>query len=102
MPCSEESSASSGSIVGNGEQPPSDADAVISGGSCKKIRFTDKVRRGLALVVVSLEIAGRDDLPPLESVTKKWTKARLAEYDAALNWLIQEANSEKITEDMKR
>lgn len=53
-----------------------------------KIKYTSKIRRGLAALA---EIATlTEDSPPPDTVRAKWTKAKRLEYNAALDWIEQE------------
>lgn len=55
-----------------------------------KIKFTSKVRRGLALFRMVQMAALRDDMPPAQTMISRWTKAQQSDYNAALAWCEQE------------
>lgn len=70
---------------GEGETRPAGPEAGDA-----KIRFTSKIRRGLALVRVITLFSLDESKPPSRTVMKDWTKKQVDESNAALAWLEQE------------
>lgn len=65
------------------------SDEATPAPEAKKIKFTSKVRRGLALVRMVQMVSLRDDMPPVQTFTSRWTKAQQSDYNAALEWMEQ-------------
>lgn len=55
----------------------------------KRVKFTDKVRRGLALVRLLAVEAFDDDKPPARTTHARWTRGQQAEFVAAMEWIKQ-------------
>lgn len=56
----------------------------------KRIKFTARVRRGLALVALIARQSFDDNTLSSHHQAGKWTKAQRDEYDLALAWIEQE------------
>ena len=54
------------------------------------IRYTSKVRRGLAAMAELIDSAFDDSKPPVQTVTAKWPRAKQAEFNLARDWVDQE------------
>ncbi|MCC6425670.1 MAG: hypothetical protein IT435_02495 [Phycisphaerales bacterium] len=61
-----------------------------------KLRFTSKIRRGLALVRMIDMAAQREDMAPVPALLARWPKRAVDEYNAALAWIEQEEDWEAV------
>ncbi len=68
---------------GEGAVGPAGSEAI-------KIKFTSKIRRGLALVRIVAIFSLDESKPPSRTVMKDWTKKQVEEFNAALAWIEQE------------
>lgn len=68
----------------------------------KKVQFTGKVRRGLALMRMVQMVAQRDDCPPAQTFIERWTKGQQSDYNAALAWIEQEENWDAVADAWDR
>lgn len=59
-------------------------------GDGAKIKFTSKIRRGLALVRIVTIFSLDESKPPSRTVMKDWTKKQVEKFNAALAWIEQE------------
>lgn len=64
----------------------------------KKIKFTSKIRRGLALVRMVTMASLRDNMPPAQTIIDRWTKKQQAEFNAALEWMESEEDWESVAD----
>lgn len=63
--------------------------------TAKRVKFTSRVRRGLALVKYLAEASMNNDLPPAETIMARWTRAQQADYRQAIEWIEQESATEE-------
>lgn len=68
----------------------------------KKIKFTSKIRRGLALVRMVTMASLRDNMPPAQTIIDRWTKKQQAEFNAALEWMESEEDWESVADAWKK
>ncbi len=80
---------------GGGNEAPADPGS-------KKIKFTSKVRRGLALFRMVQMAALSDDCPPAQTMISRWTKAQQSDYNAALAWCEQEEDWDAVADAWER
>ena len=62
-----------------------------------KIKFTSKIRRGLALMRMVNMAAVSDDAPPHTRLFSNMTKTQEAEYNAAMAWIEQEEDWDAVS-----
>lgn len=62
-----------------------------------KIKFTSKIRRGLALMRMVNMGALSDDAPPPTRIMSKMTKKQEEEYNAAMAWIEQEEDWDAVS-----
>ena len=67
-----------------------------------KIKFTGKVRRGLALMRMVQMAAQDDSCPPIQTMIGRWTKAQQGDYNAALAWCEQEEDWDAVADAWER
>jgi len=67
-----------------------------------KIKFTGKVRRGLALFRMVQMASQSDDCPSIPTFISRWTKAQQSDYNAALAWCEQEEDWESVEDAWER
>lgn len=77
---------------GGGNEAPADQPTA------KKIKFTSKIRRGLALVRMVTMASLRDNMPPAQTIIDRWTKKQQAEFNAALEWMESEEDWECVAD----
>ena len=86
--------------------PAADQDADGGSGSStetkKKIQFTGKVRRGLALMRMVQMASMSDDCPSIPTFIERWSKAQQSDYNAALAWMEQEEDWDAVSEAWDR
>ena len=62
------------------------------------IRYTAKVRRGLAAMAELIDAAFDDNVPPVTTIVARWTKAKQAEFNLARDWVDQETEQPDVCE----
>lgn len=72
-------------------------DAADDAGDAKRIKFTSKIRRGLALMRMVNMGALSDDAPPPTRIMSKMTKKQEEEYNAAMAWIEQEEDWDAVS-----
>lgn len=68
----------------------------------KKVQFTGKVRRGLALMRMVQMAAQSDDCPSIPTFIERWSKAQQSDYNAALAWMEQEEDWDAVADAWDR
>lgn len=85
----------------NSTPSTNDAEGADTGESSfrtKKIKFTSKIRRGIALVRMVAMASLSDDMPPSKTIIARWTKKQQAEFNAALEWMESEEDWESVAD----
>ena len=68
----------------------------------KKVQFTGKVRRGLALMRMVQMAAQSEDCPSIPTFVDRWSAAQKSDYNAALAWMEQEEDWDSVSEAWDR
>lgn len=114
QPCGNDSSASSTDTAGSDSEsvpttPPSSSaePAAPTDGSAtptafKVIKFTHKVRRGMALARMLLIWSVDDSKPPTQSIIDGWSKALQSDYNTFLAWAEQEEDWETVEAEWEK
>lgn len=68
----------------------------------KKVQFTGKVRRGLALMRMVQMASMSDDCPSIPTFIERWSKAQQSDYNAALAWMEQEEDWDSVADAWDR
>jgi hypothetical protein len=79
-----------------GPGTPPLGDTADDGGDAKRIKFTSKIRRGLALMrMVNISALDTDGIDPMK-FPKAMTGKQQEEYNAAMAWVEQEEDWEAV------
>lgn len=75
---------------------PEQTTEALPAGEPRKVYYTSKIKRGLALVRMITMSAFDDSAPPAATIVERWTKKQRTEFNAALEWLEQEEDWESV------